>query len=213
MKFIAVDIGNVLCTVNAQPFLENLSETFNITIQEAQYFLKRFQRIHDLGHTTMEDELREKFNVKSKIIINKMVQSWNNSIMPYVPILNKFNELKSKYDLQVALLSNIGIEHAEMMEEKLKHNGFFSDAIKHFSCDVGIRKPSSIFYQSFILQYPKFKGCLYVDDLEDNLIAGAKFEFKPFKFDLDETLSVSEKILEIEKIIIEEPIIKNSRWH
>jgi hypothetical protein len=114
----------------------------------------------------------------------------------------------------VALLSNIGVEHAVMMENTLKHGGFFPDAIKHFSCDVGARKPSMIYYQSFLWQYPEFKGCLYVDDLQENLDSGAKFGFRPFHLDLSKP-GVDDKIREIEKIVIETSSskVKNSRWH
>src|SRR5271156_6780127 len=118
MKFLALDIGNVLCTVASDDFLENLSESFNITIPEANRFLKRFQQIHDLGYTTMEDELKDKFNVKSPITIKRLVKAWNDSITPNLDILDKLNNLRDQHKLQVALLSNIGVEHAAMMEEK-----------------------------------------------------------------------------------------------
>ena len=207
MKYICLDIGNVLCSVDMQPFVESLSEIFNISVHDAQRFLKRFQRIHDLGYTTMEDELREKFGIKSQVTIEKLVSSWNNAVTPYTPILIKLNELTKAHGLQVAILSNIGVEHASMMEHKLDHEGFFTGAIKHFSCDVGARKPSMIYYQSFLWQYPDFKGCLYVDDLQENLDTGAKFGFKPFRFDLCEPLTVNDKIDEIEQIIINADIL------
>lgn len=201
MKYIALDIGNVLCTVSTQPFINLLSETFNVTVQEASYFLKRFQRIHDLGYTTMEDELKEKFNVKSQVTISKVVNAWNDSVTPYTPILDKFNQMREDHGLQVALVSNIGVEHALMMEEKLQHDGFFPGAIKHFSCDVGARKPSMIYYQSFLWQHPEFKGCVYVDDLQENLNTGAQFGFIPFRFDLNEP-NVDDKIKEIEELVM-----------
>ncbi len=204
MKYIALDIGNVLCEVKMTEFIDQLSETFNVSTEEAQYFLKRFQRIHDLGYTTMEDELKEKFGVKSQVVIKKLVSAWNDAIVPFTPILDAFNVLREHHGLQVALLSNIGVEHALMMEEKLKHDGFFPGAVKHFSCDVGARKPSMIFYQSFLWQHPEFTGCLYVDDLQENLNSGAKFGFKPFRFDLSESGSDS-KIREIERLIVNVP--------
>lgn len=201
MNFICLDIGNVLCHVATVPFLENLSETFDVTISEASRFLKRFQQIHDLGYTTMEDELKDYFHVKSPLIIKKLVDAWNDSITPNTLILDKLNDLRSKHNLQVALLSNIGVEHAEMMEHKLNHEGFFPGVIKHFSCVVGARKPSSIFYQSFLLQYPDFKGCLYVDDLQDNLNASKAFGFQTFRFNLDEP-GYESLIPKIEHIIV-----------
>ena len=202
MKYIALDIGNVLCKISFDPFVNILSETFDISIQDAKIFFKRFQRIHDLGYTTMEDEIKSSFSTKSEIIIQKIVNTWNYSVQPDINILNKLNHLREDHDLKIALLSNIGLEHASMMEEKLKHNNFFPNAIKHFSCEVGARKPSLIYYQSFLWQYPEFKGCLYVDDLQDNLNAGEKLGFKPFHFDLNHD-DVDQKIIQIENLIKE----------
>lgn len=201
MKYICLDIGNVLCHVAAEPFLELLSETFNVTIPEGGRFLKRFQQIHDLGYTTMEDELKDKFGVKSPVTIKRLVDAWNDSVTPNMYILNKLNGLRDKYNMKVALLSNIGVEHAAMMEEKLAHNGFFPGSIKHFSCFVGARKPSMIYYQSFLTQYPEFKGCLYVDDLKENLIASEPFGFATYHFTLEDS-NYESKVDEIEGMIV-----------
>lgn len=201
MKYICLDIGNVLCDVNPKPFLESLSETFNITIPEANRFLKRFQQLHDLGYTNMEDELKDNFNVKSPLTIKKLVDGWNDSVNTNLHVINKLNNLRENHGLQVALLSNIGVEHAAMVESKLAHGGFFQNAIKHFSCFVGARKPSFIFYQSFLLQYPEFQNCLYVDDLRENLIASKPFGFKTFRLALDEH-DVNVKIAELEAEIV-----------
>lgn len=201
MKYICLDIGNVLCYVASAPFLENLSETFNITIPEAHRFLKRFQQLHDLGYTTMEDELKDNFNVKSPVTIKRLVDDWCASISPCTPILDRLNVLRHDHGLRVALLSNIGVEHAAMMENKLNHEGFFPDVIKHFSCFVGARKPADIFYQSFLLQYPEFKGCLYVDDLQENLNSSKKFGFKTFRLSLEEE-GIDDKIRELEQLVV-----------
>lgn len=203
-KYICLDIGNVLCHVAAQPFVEMISEQFNTTLPEAARFLKRFQQIHDLGYTTMEDELKDRFGVKSPTLLKKLVQSWNDSVSPNDHIISVLNNMRAKHDLQVALLSNIGVEHAEMMKNKLASGGFFPGAIKHFSCFVGARKPSSIYYQSFILQHPEFEGCLYVDDLQENLDASKPFGFQTYRFNLEEA-GLHDKIKEIEKIIIGKP--------
>lgn len=205
MKYIALDIGNVLCQVYTQPFVELLSETFNTTIPEAARFLKRFQQIHDLGYTTMEDELKDHYGAKSPTTIKKLVQAWNDSVVPNNFIIDKLNDLRAKDKLQVALLSNIGVEHAEMIKLKLASGGFFPGAIKHFSCFVGARKPSSIYYQSFLLQYPEFKGCLYVDDLKENLEASKAFGFQTYHFTLEDPL-YAEKVKEIEKLVLAKPV-------
>lgn len=204
MRFICLDIGNVLCRVNTQGFVEQISEAFNTSIPEASRFLKRFQQIHDLGYTTMEDELKDRFGAKSPTTINRLVESWNNSVVPDDYIIRQLNFLRNKDNLQVALLSNIGVEHAEMMNFKLAEGGFFPGVIKHFSCFVGARKPSNIYYQSFLLQYPEFKGCLYVDDLKENLEASKAFGFQTYHFTLEDP-DYRKKVKEIEKLVLAKP--------
>lgn len=206
MKYIAIDIGNVLCDVTTTPFLETLSEEFNITLPEAARFLKRFQQLHDLGYTTMEDELKDNFNVKSPILLKKIGNIWNDSVIPNLSVIDNLNKLRKKHSLQVALLSNIGVEHAALIEEKLSYGGFFPNAIKHFSCFVGARKPSLIFYQSFLIQHPEFKNCLYVDDLQDNLNASKPFGFQTFRLALDEA-DADDKIKELEQLVEKMPEI------
>jgi FMN phosphatase YigB (HAD superfamily) len=186
MKYVALDIGNVLCHVDSKPFINNLSKTLNITLDEAGYFLHRTQKLHDLGYTVISDELRDHFKIKSQLIIDDLVKSWTNIVVPCLPVLEAFNKLTESHNLKVALLSNIGLEHAGMMEDILSHGDFFKNSIKHFSCYVGVRKPSFIYYQSFLMQYPEFKGCLYLDDLDENLRMGKTLGFDTFKFELDE---------------------------
>jgi FMN phosphatase YigB (HAD superfamily) len=202
-RFIALDIGDVICKVVPDPFIESLSETFNVTVPEATRFLKRFQRIHDLGFTTMEDELKDKFGAKSPKTIKKLVSEWNASITPDTIFIDKLNNLKQYYDLNIALLSNIGVEHAQMMEDSLGDK-FLDGTIRHFSCFVGARKPSALFYQSFLMQYPEFTGSLYVDDLQENLDASKRFGFKTFRMSLVEP-GCDDKINDIEQIILGRP--------
>jgi FMN phosphatase YigB (HAD superfamily) len=152
----------------------------------------------------MEDELKDKFNVKSPFIIRELVAHWNSSITINEEIMHMLVNLRDEAGNRpkIALLSNIGIEHAEMMEDVLSEDFFFERSIKHFSCFVGARKPSALYYQSFLMQYPEFQGSLYVDDLQENLDAGAKFGFKPYKFDLNDG-DYSNKILDIKQKILE----------
>ena len=182
MKYVALDIGNVLCHVDFKKFLDDLSEALNITLDDATYFLNRSQKLHDLGLTVMRDELKDHFKIRSPVTIDKLLASWNQCVYPDLNVLNMFNSLTEKHNLQVALLSNIGNEHAILMERALSHNGFFQNAIKHFSCHVGARKPTLLYYQSFLIEHPKFEGCVYIDDVVENLEAGSKFGFRPYHF-------------------------------
>jgi len=184
MKFICLDIGNVLYHCDFKPFLNTLSKSLNITLKDAEYFLGRTQKLHDLGYTVMSDELRDHFHIKSEVVIDEILESWNDSVTPNMDILNYLNDLEADSKLKIALLSNIGLEHATNIDLVLKNTEALGDCIKHFSCFVGARKPSALYYQSFLMQYPEFKGCLYIDDIQENLNMGKKFGFDAQQFDL-----------------------------
>lgn len=214
MKYVALDIGNVICNVNFDSLLKDLSTTFNISIEDALYFLNRNQKLHDLGLTNMQKELNYHLHVVSQVTVERIMTHWNNSISANPAVVSMFNKMIVENDLQVALLSNIGHEHADMMPRILGQGGFFDNAIKHFSCDVGARKPTLLYYQSFLMEHPEFEGCVYVDDVQENLEAGRRFGFQPYYFALDK-MDVGKELPEIEKLILttgDKPQ-KNSRWH
>jgi len=199
-KYICLDVGNVLCTVNDVGFVEFVSYKLNISTFKARRFLKRFQQLHDLGFTTMEDELMDVFDVKSQLILKEIVQVWNDSVVPHEPMLNILNELRKTDNLQIALLSNIGVEHAALLADKLAIGGFYDSTVKHLSCFVGARKPQALYFQSFLIQYPQFAGALYVDDLQTNLDGGAMLGLRPHKFNLAEG-SASQQIIDLYQVI------------
>jgi len=186
MKYIALDIGNVLVHVNFQDFLKKLSKSLNITLEEARYFMNRSQKLHDLGLTVMRDELIDHLKIKSEPLREELIEYWNYCITPADWMLEELDSLCKAHDLKVALLSNVGLEHAARMKEILNHNGFFDNAVKHFSCYVGARKPTFLYYQSFLAMHPEWNGCAYVDDLQENLDASKIFGFKTFRLAIDE---------------------------
>lgn len=189
MKYVCMDIGNVLVKVNMSSFSKKLSKTLNITLEDANYFMNRTQKLHDLGLTKMQDELRDHFHIKSSIIIDELIQEWNAVITPADYIIDILIEMMDKNDLKIALLSNIGLEHAEQITSDVNYNKkFFGNTINFFSCNVGARKPSLVYYNTFLQLHPEFKGCLYVDDLWENLYASEQFGFKTCRFALDEII-------------------------
>lgn len=191
MKYVAFDVGNVLVNVNFQPFINKLSSDLNISLEEATYFMNRSQKLHDLGLTVMHDELIDHLKIRSSVLRDELIEYWNNSITPADWMLEKLDRISSQYDLRVALVSNVGLEHAVRMKKILNYNGFFDKAVKHFSCEVGARKPTFLYYQSFLRMNPEWQGCPYIDDLQENLDTGAKFGFKPFRFSLQEITGIN----------------------
>lgn len=210
MKYIALDIGDVLVKTNFEGFLKKLSKTIDISLDDASYFMNRSQKLHDLGLTVMTDELKDHFKIKSSVIVEELVDWWNDCIQPASYVIEKLNKIHKEHDLKVALLSNIGLEHAAQIDYILNDDGFMDRAVKYFSCFVGARKPTSLYYQSFLQLHPEWKGCLYIDDLQENLDASKQFGFKTYKFSLKEITGLNyddtifnNKMIELEKIIIQ----------
>jgi len=182
MKHLALDIGNVICHVDFDKILNILSKSLNISKSEALYFLNRVQKLHDLGLTNLSDELHDHFKIKSEVIIKDVLDEWNRAIQIDNDVAREVERLQNTYDLEIALVSNIGIEHAE----HFRKNWGVSGTIQFFSCEVGARKPNLLYYQSFLSMYPQFKDCVYLDDLDANLAMGNQFGFKSIKFVLSD---------------------------
>lgn len=200
MIYAAFDIGNVLVNVNFPGFINKLSRTLNISVEDATYFMNRSQKLHDLGLTVMKDELIDHLHIKSTVLRDELIEEWNNCITPADWLLEKIDVLCQQHDIKVALLSNVGLEHAVRMRNILGTYKFFAEGIKHFSCEVGARKPTLLYYQSFLQLHPEFHGCPYFDDLKENLEIGAGFGFKPFRFSLEDITGANyeEKAFQIE---------------
>src|SRR5277367_1211954 len=102
-KCVAFDIGNVLVHSTFSDFLKKLSKELNITIEEAEYFMNRTQKLHDLGCTKMADELRDHFKIRSQVIIEELIDAWKSVIIPHQQVLFRLDSLIKKNNLQVAL--------------------------------------------------------------------------------------------------------------
>lgn len=213
MNYVCLDVGNVLVHVDFQIFIRDLSKQLNITLEEAEYFMNRTHALHDMGLTKMADELRDHFKIKSPLIMEDLLKSWDSVITPNYQMIIKMLSMMDRDDLKVALVSNVGLEHAGRMARILNHHGFFDRCVHHLSCYVGARKPTKLYYQSFLSQYPEFYGAAYLDDLQENLDASVPFGFRPMGFSLQEHKPLDIYLDSIEKFILQGNSEENSRRH
>ena len=191
MKYVCFDIGNVLCHLDFKVFLSALSQQVNISEADTWHFLSRTQKLHDLGLTVLKDELTNHFKLNSETIVNRLLDEWNNVLRQEELMFQLLSQL-SENDVSIALLSNIGFEHVSYLNQIAGEYVGYKKAIHFFSCDVGARKPSMLYYQTFLTLNPKFKGCLYIDDIQENLDAGKKFGFKTLRFALSDLTGKTE---------------------
>lgn len=173
-KYLCLDIGNVLCDVDFVPFLKELNR-HGISEEDAWFFLTRIQPLHDLGHTNISTELRHTFGIKSEQHPS-IVEAWNAAIKPNKISVENFHELNDQpHKVQIAILSNIGHEHIDIVSSRI--GGNFDWCTKYMSCQVGLRKPHRMYYKSFLDHHPKFEEAIYVDDRHENLETGNEYNF------------------------------------
>lgn len=185
MNYLALDIGNVLVDLNLEPFRKALSKQMNISKFEADQFLSSTQRAQDVGLTTIREELATHFRIRSEYILDELDSVWLEVVQPNWDSIMFFEEIMDRFYLKVALLSNIGFEHVEMFNKKLNCSPVYTNSIHHFSCEIGCRKPSALFFKTFLDMHPEFKGALYLDDVMENVKAGTKLGLKGQQFDLN----------------------------
>jgi FMN phosphatase YigB (HAD superfamily) len=191
MKYLAVDIGNVICRMNFDKFLSKLEADVPCSKEQAFELMYKLQKVQDLGILTIGEELSYTSKL-SKEAIKDILHEWDSTLSPEEFIVNSLIELMSR-GVQIALLSNIGTEHASIIRNILSPK-LYDNSIKFFSCDVGARKPSYLYYKTFIDMYPDFKGCVYIDDRPENIATGITFGFESCLFDIESFNSHSEMV-------------------
>lgn len=202
MKRIAFDIGNVICHVDLKKFTRKIVSLgiFPDSLT-AWDFLTSIQASQDLGLNNIRSDF---FKLKCyPDILDYVVTAWYEVVTPSAPMLDFINELlNDRY--QIALLSNIGFDHAKTL--RYTCGSVFDRCIQHFSCEVGARKPSLLYYQSFILKHPDwFDNSIFFDDRPENIKAsfpymnGNLFNLDDYENDEKAVDAIRQKIDDISK--------------
>lgn len=183
-NYLVLDIGNVLVNQDIEPFVQAVSRQMNLSKSEVTAFVNRIQKKQDLGLATVSDELVTHFDIKSEYIISDLMDSWYEVVQPNKAALDFFSTLMKEWNVKVALLSNVGEEHRKHFDKIMSGNLVYDASIHHFSCKVGARKPTGLYYKLFLQDHPEFKGCMYLDDLLENLVSGHREGFQTMHWDL-----------------------------
>jgi FMN phosphatase YigB (HAD superfamily) len=181
-KRVAFDIGNVICHVNLDQFFDFLVEREVVESREkADEFVCGIQHPQDLGLYNIRQGFY-RFNPHlQKKTLQDLHDVWLDIVIPSEPMLDVLEEGIEK-GYQIALLSNIGYDHAGVVRQRCK---VFQKCHQHFSCEVGARKPTKLYYQSFILQYGWPKDVYFFDDRIENIQAANDY-LTGVQFDLDD---------------------------
>jgi len=180
--YITFDIGRVLVNVDFTEFLWVYKSLSLDQLDDPMAFLFDLHGQQDVGLTTIARAAKERFGIPQRSI-NDLVDAWNRALVPEPAMMALLDRLRQE-NWNVALLSNMGSEHAEHIRSHIPK--LFSGCDLHLSYEVGARKPSKLYYQSFLMDHPEYKGCLYVDDLPQNLAIGRYYGFRGFKYNIEE---------------------------
>ena len=185
---MAFDVGNILVSVNMHQFEQKLvdNKLFD-TIESAHFFAEEIQPRLDIGISDIRAELT-KAGARGSVL-DELIGSWMKIISP----LHKHIDFIKKLPCNIALLSNTGTDHAEVLKT-------LDIPIYHFSCYIGARKPSYLFYSSFLNRYPLFFGSVFIDDRQINLDAAKEF-FTPKHFAVDNYPTEQEAYLAFVKML------------
>ena len=147
-KRVAFDIGNVLCHVDIDAFFQFLVDNYREfpNKEKANLFLESIQAGQDLGVLTMKFGLYQVFPYLDDKHIADICHAWTSTVTFSDPMMGLVEKLLTN-NWKVALLSNIGRDHSEFVRGS---HHVFDWCIRHFSCEVGARKPTKLYFQSFI---------------------------------------------------------------
>jgi FMN phosphatase YigB (HAD superfamily) len=162
---VAFDIGNVLFRVDLDPFLFELEKDIG---KEASAYIDSIQAAQDIGLTTMAQALVNRGIARPRA--EELSKIWCHTIILSQTTMDFITELNNnKYE--IALFSNIGFVHKKFLLENCPELGL---CLQHFSCDIGVRKPSILYFQSFFKQHEWWGSPIYFDDKPENFsqIAG-----------------------------------------
>lgn len=204
---ICFDLGNVIIECDVDKFYDQMKDFFS---EEKYKHLLAMRDIiqtqHDLGIVTYRNFF-EHFDMSlSKENVNQILDLWNQAVKPNDEMVEFVSSFEEKFG-SVAFLSNIGYEHHKYLNNICPK--LFKNARTHFSFEVGARKPSKLYFQSFIkeLEYyrdEKFNehfALLLIDDREDNCEMATRLGFRSFQFSLKDDLNNKEKIKQMKSIM------------
>jgi len=202
--YVAFDMCNVLVNVDMKLFYSFLLEN-NIfkTSEEINVYLKYMLGHADIGMYDAKTAFSYLLYLKKKPIdlLNEIMFLWKGCLSQVPEITDLLIRLKNKHKIKIALLSNISAEHADIFRNYF--DPIFNDCFQHFSCEVGAKKPSKIYFQSFIKEQPGFNGAVFFDDVEENVVAAQKYGFKAIQFELNTYASFEDAAANLESLILQ----------
>jgi len=194
-----LDIGNVLVKVDMIPVVSELLKSGLVyTKEEAVNAIMTGSMLVDSNLMTHENFFEMYFTRANPRYKKTICELWKNEIL--LEIDKDMVDFFSWRFNDVIFSSNISRAHMKILQSK---NLFFKKANPGFSCNIGLCKPSYLFYEYLLKKYDYKLDChalysekkeeiccVYIDDVAENLSAANDvfknrgFEFGTIEFNL-----------------------------
>ncbi|HIG52018.1 hypothetical protein CXT76_02195 [Candidatus Parvarchaeota archaeon] len=182
VKAIIFDIGKVLVDFDNDLFIRKISKTSNKSSQEIHdliYNSSNLTKEYEVGKISSQEFFnKSKKLCKLKISEENFQEAYSNIFTPIDDSLDLVKKLKKKY--QLALLSNISEWDFEIGIKPI-----LKDLFKEMTLSYKVKylKPAKEIYLDLINKLNlNAEECIFIDDLEKNVIGAKKIGIKTIQY-------------------------------
>jgi putative hydrolase of the HAD superfamily len=182
VKAIIFDIGKVLVDFDNDLFIRKISKTSNKSSQEIHdliYNSSNLTKEYEAGKISSQEFFnKSKKLCKLKISKENFQEAYSNIFTPIDDSLDLVKKLKKKY--QLALLSNISEWDFEIGIKPI-----LKDLFKEMTLSYKVKylKPAKEIYLDLINKLNlNAEECIFIDDLEKNVIGAKKIGIKTIQY-------------------------------
>lgn len=175
------DIGNVLVHFDFAPAVRRLAEMSGATADAVKSLLAPIKEDHESGRLDDDDFITQGI---ARIGFGgsraEFAEIWSDIFTPNTPMTALVDRLSGRHRLY--LFSNTSGLHKDWFMQRFDVFSRFGGGV--FSHEVRCMKPDEAFYRAAIGQFGLDPAqTFYIDDLAENIAAGAQFGFVTHHYD------------------------------
>ena len=181
---IILDMGNVLLEWNKDKILQGVSDTKKdyLMLDKTIFQSGLWERL-DLGTMTRQELVLKVVSMIGSTYqkkVEEVIWNWPSYIDIYREVFPVLSELKKKGH-RIFVLSNTSKVFYDLLDEQLSPLKELLDGFV-LSCDIKAIKPDLAMFKEILDKYQlNPTNCVFLDDIEDNIIAAEKLGIKAYQ--------------------------------
>lgn len=181
---IILDMGNVLLEWNKDKILQGVSDTKKdyLMLDKTIFQSGLWERL-DLGTMTRQELVLKVVSMIGSTYqkkVEEVIWNWPSYIDIYREVFPVLSELKKKGH-RIFVLSNTSKVFYDLLDEQLSPLKELLDGFV-LSCDIKAIKPDLVMFKEILDKYQlNPTNCVFLDDIEDNIIAAEKLGIKAYQ--------------------------------